>query len=94
MVCFKGDPPRQLSDRTWIHWCREVRHTIMNIDMDYCDHCHDPSPKVQAEIHEQQIAMLAGEWCDVHGRKFRTYIDEAKACPSCIAESQIYEMRS
>ncbi len=94
MVCFKGDPHRQLTDSSWEHWCRELQQPLTLINFDYCDHCHDPSPKVQARIHEQQIAMLAGEWCDIHDRKVRTYFDKSKACPNCIAESQMYEMRS
>ncbi len=94
MPCFKGDPHRQISTRTWIHWCRVLKQTLIDIDLDYCDHCHDPSPKVQAQIHEQQIAMFEGKWCEEHERVYTKYIDGVNECRECIIDQQMYEMRS
>ncbi len=84
MVLFKGDAPVQINESSWEHWCRVLEHTLTCINFDYCDHCCDPSPKKQAEIHEQQIAMFEGVWCDKHNRTFHTYFDGEKCCPTCL----------
>ena len=94
MTCFKGDPHRQINDYTWEHWCRELQHPLMLILFDYCNHCGDPSPNVQAEINKVQIAMLEGTWCDEHQRVYTTYIDGGNDCRECLIDQQMYEMRS
>ncbi len=89
MVLFKGDVPIQINESSWEHWCRVLEHTLTCINFDYCDHCCDPSPKKQAEIHEQQIAMFEGVWCEKHDKKFTTYIDGRQECESCLAQAQM-----